>query len=753
MADNGIPENLAVPGSGSKPPSMLKKNFQSLYQKASNLFKSKDVVANDTLWKLAKDLWEKGESKKDYVEKMRSYYEGELVNKLPGNSYFSDQEKSCDNVIEPIVETKISTLLDAQFVTSVVPDMGSFFDPAALKECQNVADILNDGVIAVQKDNKCDQIDEEVARDGELCGFGGSQVEWDTKERPDGVIKIKAIEARKIRWNKHAKRGKITMLAYEDEMSPAQAKETFAIDEDGKFDEDLCKKIDEISETDTGEKSTTHGNAVVNYVNASNNTAGRAFTSESGGGIQAGKKVEFIVMFLMDTSVYAPEEKDETDVEQAKEEYIKAFPYGRKIVFSLNPKSKLILEDSASEETFKGLGNIDIYNSISYKGLVGRSPIDSIIPIQDRINGLYAKYREKIANDFDTLLVDESFGDEENAIVRAAITKVKDYNTMAKAYEVMSNQGIEKGKSILEAIEMLKKTAYEKAHVNETMMYGTRQAGTSSAEQVDALQESPMVPIRRQQRNFKEYKIAQAEKILLFICANYTNQRLIQLSTGIDGATMARIDTNTDTQQRNIELLKEAEGTVKVIKSIPFNDKWKFKVEVTAGTEIPRSRRELAELTDKLATNPIMTSGNIPMIEAYLNAQDYPMKRAFISILKQQQKEQQANPHKMTVEDLVKNPAMGTAAANLFKSLTGFSKAQGQMLTSLGLDGTTDTITTAPAQQVSAKSQVEDIAAIAPAQISENPQQAVFGNQAALQLKEAAAINKAGRIEQKLPLM
>ena len=132
-----------------------------------------------------------------------------------------------------------------------------------------------------------------------------------------------------------------------------------------------------------------------------------------------------------------------------------------------------------------------------------------------------------------------------------------------------------------------------------------------------------------------------------------------------------------------------------------------------------------------------MQSGNIPLIEMYLTAHDYPQRRALVSLLKRQQENAAKNPHKMTIEDLIKNPAMGTAAANLFKALSGFSKAQGQLLQSLTLDGTTDTLTTAPVQQITSKSEVSQIASVIPAQISQNEEQAKFGNDRATEILNA----------------
>ena len=701
----------------------------SLLEKAANLL-NRNRNGSQDLWQLLKDLYVKSSNKNSYVRMCFDYWEGKLKNTLKSNVYFSDQESSNDNIIEGIVETKISNLLDAQFTISVVPNIGSFYDINMIKNAQDVADILNDEIINIFTSNHQDQLDEQIARNGEVCGFGVSRVDWDDTERVEGNVKITNIAPEKCVWSKDSDLTKSTVFAYEEVLSVYEAKKRYAMNEDGSFDEKKCELIDRISEVTIGDKDRAQGNAVINYINESNDTSGIAFTGGGGAaGIQAGRVVRLITMFLIDTSCYAPEESDSQEVADVKTESIRAFPNGRKVTFSLNSAAKIILEDIASPESFKSLGNIDVYNPITYKDLSGKSPLSDIFPIQDRINGLYTKYREKITWDFDTVIVDEDFGMEDSSLIRGPVTRVKDYNTNSRQIsEVMTNQGVEKGVMILDAIDRLKKAAYEKAKMNETMLFGSRQTGTTSGDQVERLQESPLVNIRRQQKNFKDWKISVAEKCLRFIVSNYNQQRLIKLSAGIDGADIARIDTNTDTGQKSITLLKEVNGAISTIKSIPFNDKWEFAVEATAGMAIPRSRKELAQLTDKIVTSPIMQQENIDLIDMYLQAQDYPLRRSLVKMLRDLvKKKADTVPPALSFIDLIHNKDWGKAAADIFKSIEGFPLAQGQLLKGLGLDPTTGTIASLPASAVTAKTSATEIASITPTQISEKPNEVAFG--------------------------
>lgn len=712
----------------------------SIIDKALSYFDDQKSSSDNSLWKILFKLWENAEDNSAHVKTCKSYWNGDLKTTVSASRNFPEQQKTNDNIIKPIVETKLKNMLDAQFTIAVVPDTGAFFDVSAIKEAQAVADIFNEEIKNIFKRNNISQTQEEVGRYGEMCGFGSSQVEWTEKNRPDGEIVIKPLMSENLRWGKGSKRGRIPYFAYLEEFTPAEAKEKYGI-VNGAYDTEICKLIDDMTEGKEGLGHKEQTFNVINYVNDENSTAGRSFAEKNLGGVQGNQIVKLVTMFLLDDSVYAPEQNDEVEVEQAKIEYKKAYPFGRMLVFSPNDKHKTILKDEACDEYFKNLGNIDIFNPTVWTNLSGKGEVDDLIPIQDRINGLYYRYREKIEWDFDTIIVDSEFGMEDNSLVRGGVTKVENYNKNNKMMsEPLSNNGIEKGKSILEAIEMLKQTAYKVARVNETMLYGMQQKGTTSGDQVEALQESPMTDIRSQQRNFKNWIIGVAEKCLLLISLKYNDQRLIELSTGIDGAKLALIKQDPQTKEKSIVLLNEALETVK---SIKLNDKFKFKVDCVAGTEIPRSRRETADLTDRISVNPIMQSGNLELIDLYLTAQDFPNRRALIKVLREQSEEKANNPPKLTLDKVLMSADIGKNVADIFKSLTGYSAAQGQLLSSVGLDPATDTITTAPAQQVTAKTSATEIAMVAPQQVSPNPDQISFGYNKALEIENKQSENKA----------
>jgi len=688
--------------------------------------------SSDALWKLIKELWDKGENRSDLVKRAKRYWEGELDQSLPANIYFPQQSHTNCNVIKPIVETKLKNVLDAQFTLAVLPDINSFYDYTAIKESEAVADIFNDEIRNIFKRNNLDAIQEKVARLGLLCGYGATKTSWSDKIREDGDILIEWVKSEHMRWSKGAETiNEATYIAYIIEKSPTEIKNMFAKNPDGTFNDELCKQIDEISDVEIGDLSRKQSSSVINYTNSQNSTAGRAFAEGTTQGIQGGKVCRLICMYLLDDAVYAPEEKDDNEQEGVKLEGIKAFPNGRFIVFSLDEKKKIILQDEPAPEDFKNIGNIDIFRAAQYGGLGGHSEVSDLMPLQDRINGLFTKYREKIAWDFDTMLVDEDFGMEDNAIVRSGITRVRDFKKNLKSPDVVSNGGIEKAGLLLDTIDKLKQNAYEIARVNETMLYGARQAGTTSGEQVEMLQESPMADIRAIQRNFKDWLTSVGEKCLTYIAKNYTDQRLIKLSTGMDEASMARIATNMTDQpqqmgnqvinpnERYIELLDEAMQAIKVIK---YNPEWKFKVDVVSGTEIPRSRREQAALTDKLLSAGLLGDINdIDTKEAYLRANDVPDYRNIIARLRR--KEEQESQKPMNFMEFVSNPELSKSVSELLKSLTGFTADRAAILQGIGLSGKPDNLIDAPVQETIKQVDTDKILPILPELVSEDPQQ------------------------------
>jgi hypothetical protein len=265
------------------------------------------------------------------------------------------------------------------------------------------------------------------------------------------------------------------------------------------------------------------------------------------------------------------------------------------------------------------------------------------------------------------------------------------------------------------------------------MINGVRQIGTTSAEQVESLNESPMASIRMIQKNLKNFIVDVGNKIVKLIQEFYTEDRYIEISTGLNVNQMtvkyAQLGMNQDGQQ-TIALYDEA---MKLAQEIVLNNDWEYKIDVVAGTDIPRSRKELASTMDRIFTSGMLnTSQDIDLLELYLKSLDIPNYRAVIQLLRQKQQAQAQQDVPIDLKSIFLNPNQSKAFADIIKSLEGFSKAKGQILSSLGLDASPDTFNSAPVQTITSKSSATDIATIIPSKVSENPQQQIEGEENAV---------------------
>ena len=682
-------------------------------------------------------MWEEGESRKEVLSEYLGYLDGSNF-KNPADSFFNKENRANCNIVQQIVESKLGATLDAQFTASVVPEIYTFTDMAEVKDLQAVADVLNTALNQVLVKNNIDTLKENVARWG-FVKFGASQVSWSNKENDwRGDIIVNAIDPRNLKWSKGGKNiKKLSWIGYSDELDVAIAKRDYARNDDGSFDIEFCAKLDEASGEKTAVTQSENNKAIGSYqVNGDNPSAGLAFVKEtSSKGM--GKSVIVVVMFIFDGTMEAPEENDNTDIESEKQDMRFKYPNGRIVTFIPQKDKKIILEDKPAPETFKSLGNIDIFNTRECGNLDDGGEIEVLAPIQERINGSYRKLRTLVGGDISAVLFDEKMRGvvSDDSLVNFPVQFIEALGSFTPP--VLDNGMIAKAIQLKELIDGYKQEAREAARINAQWMTGEQQKGINSGDQVDSLNESAMSSIRSIQRNFKDYFISVCEKVISLIVENYSSQRLVEIATGLSQKEYAMFDSQTDDdgkEQRSIKFINDAG---QIVKEIKLNPEWKFKSVVDSGTEIPRSRRENARLVDEVAAAPIMQSGNIPMIEMYLTAKDFPNRHALINMMEKQQEQAVENAPQgiKLLQQASSKPDILKAWGEFIKDLAGYPNAQGQLLKLLGLDGTTGTITSLPASEVTSKSSVKDIAIVAPAQISQHPVQANYGHSQATDLE------------------
>lgn len=685
---------------------------------------------NKSLWKLVNNLWKNGTSWTERYKKFYDYYDGKL-----NHQYFGNEEKTSNNIIDEIIETKVTATLDAPFTIQVVPSISPLKDLTEIKNHQIVADVFNEELHHILKDNDFEELKEQVVRFGEIMGFSAVQTyicEEDDREN----IKLEYISPENIRWDKSATKIKdLSFIAYKQCLVPNVVKEKYCKNEDGSYNEELCKLIDNIT-TSQNEQSSQNpkGNGkVVAY--QTSNSGGLAYNNGATDGIQAGKVVELVVMYLIDTSVYSPTGNDDIKTNILKKESVYRYPYGRMITFALSEKDSLILEDKPAPKGFMNLANIDIFNTMKINRIEGKSEVEDLIPIQNRINGTLAKQSFLVSQNVNSIVAPDGIMDiEDDEVVSQTIIKVNKLNPDgSNPLFTIKNQMIDEAVKLEAIIQRYERQAYKKAKLNETMINGVRQIGTTSAEQVESLNESPMASIRMIQKNLKNFIVDIGTKIVKLIQEFYTEERYIEISTGLTvneiAVKYAQLKINENGQQ-TISLYDEA---MNLAQEIVLNNDWEYKIDVVAGTDIPRSRKELASTMDRIFTSGMLnTSQDIDLLELYLKSLDIPNYRAVIQLLRQKQQAQAQQDVPIDLKSIFLNPNQSKAFADIIKSLDGFSKAKGQILNSLGLDASPDTFNSAPVQTITSKSSATDIATIIPSKVSENPQQQIEGEENAV---------------------
>jgi len=230
------------------------------------------------------------------------------------------------------------------------------------------------------------------------------------------------------------------------------------------------------------------------------------------------------------------------------------------------------------------------------------------------------------------------------------------------------------------------------------------------------------------QKNFKNFLVEVGNKIIKLIQEYYTENRIIEIASGLKVDDVMYKYVEMGVNEQNEKVINFYKELGQIAKTIVMKSDWEYKVDVIAGTEIPRSRKELANLVDRLYKDGVLTTGqDLDILELYLKSIDMPNYRAFINLLRQKQEQAQQNKPMIDIRAILENKDLSGNLKAIFDALEGFSKAKGQLLSSIGLNDKTDTLEDAPIQEVTAKSEVSDVAVAVPKKISDNPQVANEG--------------------------
>lgn len=592
------------------------------------------------IWDICNDVYKKGVNLETTFTKYWHYYLGKYDD-LNKQKEAEDLQNAC-NVIKQIVETKSTLALDNMLQTSVMPKVGSMEDLKTMKDCRIKADVLNDALKSAMRINKVEALKKTAMRDGNIFGMGVVETVWDPDMGKFGDVKVTDIDPRMCRWDKAATNiEKTSFFSVDMELSPFELKKKYGIKEDGTLDQKRIDMINEMAKITVKKKEEGRQKGVISYDNTAG--GGAAFVKDEGGMYGLGKTIKLVKLYFKDDSIFTPEETDDTKEKDLKEVLRFAYPNGRCIIFSPDEKFQTIFEDKAIDYPF-GFP-IDIFNPLDIRAMEGKGEVEDLIYIQNRIARAYERIKYLIGNFISTICVDKGLDVDldSNSWVNNPVQFIEGLATRQTAPTVITNNTISEIKTLWEHVEHLKRDALEVSRLNSTMVSGTRQEGTTSGKQVEALKEDPQSSIRDIQRSFRDFMISVSNKVLTLIKNNYDMNRFIMLSTSVTVDKVQKtIGQQDQTSQVDASYASINNGQVtlfdeagQAIKEIKMTDDMDYEVEIVAGTEIPRSRTETAMISDKLFNEGTLgNKGDVDVIEEYLRSQDFPNYRVFVNLMR-----------------------------------------------------------------------------------------------------------------------
>jgi hypothetical protein len=304
------------------------------------------------------------------------------------------------------------------------------------------------------------------------------------------------------------------------------------------------------------------------------------------------------------------------------------YPYGRVIIF-IDQAKDFILEDKEIDYPFGY--PIDVFIPLCSDNLFGISETENLFEIQDRINRAYNKMQQIVGSSNKWIL--NFVGSGINAQSFLTGKNVINNVIQGKGPEILDNFSLDDLAEILKQIEMLKADALEIARINQQMLSGERQVGVNSKAQIQALNESPMASIRSDQRSLKEFLVEVTKKGIALIQKYYNTPRILLLA---DGSRYAQIFNNPD-GGTDISIKEQQDGILQEVKTIQGGfSTGRYDVDIVAGTEMPRSPQERAQLTLQLKDMGLLPAG-LDGAKIILDSLDVPNKKAIITGLEAQQ--------------------------------------------------------------------------------------------------------------------
>lgn len=554
----------------------------------------------------------------DDFKKYQQYYEGS----------YKDSNNQL-NIIKGIVDTKTTLILDFEAVSSVVPKTKSFANIDQISLMNSVADILNDCNIHILKINDFDTIKREVVENYNKFGLGVIQTSWrQTEEEELGDVEIISVDPLNFYPDTTAEKINDCNYIFKKEIvsSITLKKDYPQFAEKIENAKGIVKEKDAEKGNNSGAINTVKNEDVISQVYADGNTT-EASISQS-------KNIVVWNCYLKDDSTFIDTKNTE------KQELMFQYPNGRYLRW-VEGADDYLLEDKP----------IDVPTGYPFDVIKGSSVVKYLIETQNRIDKAYKKVRVLIGGYVSFLAHTPDADITSEDIIDQLTLEVDSLGSM----EVITNNTLDRLKSLIDYIQMLKEQAYEIARINPSLISGKREDGVDSGRMVAMLNESPMTAISETQKLVKSLIIKQGNKNITLAQMYYNVPRIIRLAggdlaylhpeinqVGPDGQPVQippMIQIYRESANKEMLAIKQIEADLSI---------GEYDIDIVAGAQMPRSRAEKANIYMQLAQMnkiPDTPQGT----ELLLNALDIPDKTGIMQAIQDAQQQAMANQPKITL--------------------------------------------------------------------------------------------------------
>lgn len=498
------------------------------------------------------------------------------------------------NIVQPIVDTIVSLVLDSHVTTQVRPNIGSFANMNAIKSIFDIADIVNDCVEHVKRLNKDDLFNVRILKDAVKYGIGLAKTRWDqdkNKNLGDAIYEV--VNPKSFFPDPDASDiDDCKYIVLKNKYSALKLKAKYP---------EFAEKIDNIVSSGEGKSSGKMSYDLSKQITYNVNSTPQATYVTKGSFNSFKNEIDVFEVYLKDDSTFIPEigqdqEKTELDIQQSIKTVLQ-YPNGRLIVFA---GKDLILEDREIDSDF-GFPFTKI-NYIDNGTFWGTGICEKLKRIQFLINRALGRIYFLEDKFISIILSEKTTGLLDDRDLVRKMVKVLEPGSLSggKMPQVLTNNTLSEIRTLTDYVQYQIQMAYKMSRINEMMINGERPTGVNSGEMVQQLNESPLASIRELQRSFYEFSTSNMNKVIKLIQMYYNIPRVIRIGDGNEFTQILPSDSGN--QMDFIKFKADSNYQAEIVKTFKSDlNITDFECEIVSGSEMPRSRSSRANMVLQLA--------------------------------------------------------------------------------------------------------------------------------------------------------